>query len=254
VLLVLAVWLLFFTNILGDSFLPFLPKLRLQRSQVRASSTVTLETVRDLYEFTTVEYIHRAVFPYDYLPDGVSLNEILVKLRNTGGTVRDTLEPDELLYFNTYNLASDIGMSLTGRAEFVVVTVVISAGFDLSGLADTGVGDDGDGAAVEFVRVETIQTADGERRRAIVTPPGAVVTDVIVEDITAEEYPYPDVALSAEAWGRVASYVQEEVRKLPQVDEILETADRNGRAFVEGVLLQAGYDEVVFGTDPEPVL
>lgn len=236
--LVIAVVIVFFTNIPGISVLPFLPKIRIQRSETTASSVVTLQSVRDLYAFNTVEYIHRAVFPYDYLPQDVSITGILQKLRTATGTVQETLTPEEYLYFQTYNLAMEIGMSLTGRAEFVVVTVVLTAGFDLREWMNA------EGA--EVFRAETVTGETGEVRRAIVAPPPAAITDVVVEDISADNYPYPDIAVSAEAWRRIAGFVEERAREIPQIPMLLATAARNGREFVAEVLRQAGYDEVVF--------
>ena len=236
--LVIAVVIVFFTNIPGISVLPFLPKIRIQRSETTASSVVTLQSVRDLYAFNTVEYIHRAVFPYDYLPQNVSITGILQKLRTATGTMQETLTPEEYLYFQTYNLAMEVGMSLTGRAEFVVVTVVLTAGFDLREWMNA------EGA--EVFRAEKVTGETGEVRRAIVAPPPAAITDVVVEDISADSYPYPDIAVSAEAWRRIAGFVEERAREIPQIPMLLAAAARNGREFVAEVLRQAGYDEVVF--------
>ncbi len=242
-LLLLAVIVVFFTNIPGDGILPFLPKFRVQRTTTRASSVVTLESVRDLFAFNTVEYIHRAVFPYDYLADGVSLSTILGKLRSAETTVRDALTPDEYLFFEAYNLAVDIGMNLGNRPDFVVITVVITGGFDLSEWLESD--------PERVFSSETLLRDGTEWRRATLVPPPAVITEIAVEDITAATYPYPDVSISAEAWRRIAGFVQERARALPDVEGLLEVAAENGRAFVREMLLQAGYDEVLFAKPGE---
>ena len=249
-MLLIAVFVIFFTDLIGLDLAPFLPKVRLQRSETWSSSTVTLEAVRDLYAFNTVEYVHRAVFPYDYLPEGVSLTEILAKLRTADSTVRDALSPNEYLYFQTYNLAVDIGMDLGGRHDFVVVTVVVTAGFDLEGsrLAeplDPG-SIDGTAGMVSGFHVETISTPDGDRLRAIVLPPPPTITEIRVEDIVGEDYPYPDVSIGADGWRRVAAFVEEQVVAMPEMANLLTIAGANGQDFVREVLLRAGYDEVVF--------
>lgn len=248
--LLIGVFVVFFTDIVDLDLVSFLPKIRLQRSETVSSSTVTLQAVRDLYAFNTVEYVHRAVFPYDYLPEGISLTDILAKLRTANSTVREALTAEEYLYFRTYNLAVDIGMDLGGRRDFVVVTVVVTAGFDLESSqlatpADPSSADDGRALASGF-RVETVSTPNGEIRRAVVVPPRPSITTIRVEDIVGEEYPYPDISISADAWRRVAAFVEEQVADMPEMAELLDIAGTNGQDFVRDVLVRAGYDEVVF--------
>ena len=224
-----------FTNVFGRQLIPGLPMIRLQRVERFATSSITLESVRDLYELTTVRYVHRAVFPYDYLPSGVSLNEILRKLRGSDRTVRETLSEEEYLYFRTWNLASEIDLSTTGGTfDFVVVTLIITAGFDV-------------GSGGEEIVIEQYTAPDGAAaRRATVTLPSPQIIEVAVEDIERDDYPYPDTSLGAEGWREVADYVREHSVPQPVVEEILETAKRNGEEFIRGVLEQAGFAEVRF--------
>jgi len=249
--LLLAIFVVFFTDLLPFELGSFLPRIRFQRTETIASSSVTLETVRDLYAFNTVEYVHRAVFPYDYLPDGMSIVDILGKLRTSTTTVQRTLTPEEYRYFMAHNLALDIGMDISGHRDFVVVTVVLTAGFDLEHWLPQATDEPAAtaGEATEpsdGFRVETIATPDGSIRRVTLSPPAPSITDVTVEDIDAEAYPYPDVTISADAWRRVAAFVEQQVEILPEIDDLLDRAAANGRAFVRDVLLRAGYDEVVF--------
>ena len=246
VLLALAV--LLFTDLVGLDLAPFLPKVRLQRSRTWSSSSVTLEAVRDLYAFNTVEYVHRAVFPYDYLPEDISLTGILAKLRSANATVAEALTPEEYLYFQTYNLAVDIGMDLASRRDFVVVTVVVTAGFDLQAFAGPAVAPDADGGeqAGPGFRAERVTTPEGVITRAIVSPPSPSITDIRVEDIVAERYPYPDISISADSWRRVAGFIKEQVTQMPEIEELLIIAGENGQEFVRDVLTRSGYDVVVF--------
>jgi hypothetical protein len=233
--LTVALALGLFTNVFGRQLIRGLPLLRLGRVERFATSSITLDSVRELYAFTTVRYVHRAVFPYDYLPSGVSLNEILRKLRASDETVKDTLTPDEYLYLQTWNLANEIELSTTGGSfDFVVVTLVISAGFDL------------DSGAEEIV-IERYVAPDGQpARRATVTLAPATVTDVAVEDINRDDYPYPDISLGAEAWRRVAEFVREQSVDEQTMDEILSTARANGEEFIRDALGEAGFAQVVF--------
>jgi hypothetical protein len=134
-------------------------------------------------------------------------------------------------------------MNLGTRPDFVVVTVVVTGGFDLSQWLDS--------EPESVFSSETTLRDGSEWRRATLVAPPAVITDITVEDITAESYPYPDVSISADAWGRVAGFVRDRARELPDIAELLEVAQENGRSFVREMLLQAGYDEVVFAKSGE---
>ena len=230
----LVVVVALFTDLPGTQLIPGLPVIRLHRVREFSTSSITLESMRELYAFTTVRYVHRAVFPYDYLPPGVSLNEILRKMRGTSSLTRDTLTEEENLFWSTYRLVNEINLSESGGTyDFVVVTLVITAGFDLS-------------SGSEEIVVEQISRNGAEGRRAIVTLAPATIVDVAVEDIQRDDYPYPDIALGADAWRRVAEYVRERSVADEVIDEILETARRNGELFIHGVLTEAGFTEVRF--------
>jgi len=244
-LIALAVFVVFFTDLVN--VVDFLPKVRFSRTTTWASSTVTLQSVRDVYQFNTVEYVHRVVFPYDYLPNDITLSSILAKIRNGRSTVVETLSPEEYLYFTAYNLALDVGIDPGAEREFLVVTVVITAGFDLTDSPLAQPDDDGQAADLpEGYSVETVQTDDGERRVVTIPEPSPTVTDVQVEDINRSRYPYPDVSLGADDWRRVAAFVKTQASELPELNDVLETAAATGREFVRSVLLAAGFDEVRF--------
>jgi len=224
-----------FTNLFGRPLIPGLPFAEVRTIERFATSSITLESMRELYTFATVRYVHRAVFPYDYLPSGVSLNAILEKRRNSEGLTEDVLSEDEYRYWNTYQLAESINLSRPrNQYDFVVVTLIITAGFE-------------GGAGAEEIVVERFAAPDGEiLRRAVVTLAPPTIIETAVEDIDPEDYPYPDTPLGAEAWRRVAEYVREQSVPQEIIDDLLSHARRNGEAFVRGVLLQAGFSQVAF--------
>jgi hypothetical protein len=242
-LLLVLLGLALFTNLFGGQLIPGLPFVRVRSSERFATSSITLESMHELSSFATVRYVHRAVFPYDYLPDGVSLNAVLQKLRDSRSLTDEALTPDEALFWSTYRLADEIDLSVTGGTfDFVVVTLMITAGYDL-------------GSGVTEVVVERIPgTASGRSaasgsetgRRAVVTLGPPAILEIGVEDIDRDDYPYPDTALGAESWRKVSEYVRE--RSVPQavIDEILAAARRNGEEFIRAVLVEAGFAEVVF--------
>ncbi len=233
--LVALLGLALFTNIFGRPLIPGLPFASVRTIERFATSSITLESMRELYAFATVRYVHRAVFPYDYLPAGVSLNEILDKRRTSEGLTEDVLTEDEYRYWMTYLLAESINLSRTrNQYDFVVVTLLITAGFE-------------GGTGAEEIVVERFPAPDGEiLRRAVVTLAPPTIIETAVEDIDPEDYLYPDTPLGAEAWRRVAEYVREQSVAQEIIDDLLSHARRNGEEFVRGVLLQAGFSEVVF--------
>lgn len=247
-LLILAIAIVLFTDITGINFIQGLPKIRFQKTTIRSASTIELEGVRDLYAFNTVAYVHRAVFPFDYLSEEISLRSILDKLADTELTVAETLSENEYLYFQTFNLAAEIGIGLGTRdRDFVVVTVVVNAGFDLEGFALENPEGTTPGERSEFFRIATYETASGESgRRAILVLPEPVITSVVVEDLTTEEYGYPDIAIGAEGWRLVAEFVEARVLESPRIAELLDAARTKGEQFVSAMLRQAGYEDVVF--------
>lgn len=240
----IAVFVVFFTDLVDVA--DFLPKVRFTRTATWASSTVTLETIRAVYEFNTVEYVHRVVFPYDYLGEEISLNGVLAKIRNGGESIEDSLEPEEYLYFAAYSLAEDVGLNPAAERDFVVVTVAVTAGFDLADsplAADSVPADD---LNTSGFAVEIVDTDEGARRVVTISRPSPVVTDIRVEDINRSGYPYPDVPIAAADWARIATFVGERAARLPEINDVLEQAARNGERFVRQLLERGGYDEVRF--------
>lgn len=229
VLIALAVFVVFFTDLVGIA--SAFPKLRFNRTRITSAHSVTLEAVRNIYTFNTVEYVHRAVFPYDFLPERFTRESILGPAARAEGSLEEVLSAEQLLNYNAYNLAEDLGMQPLAAGNFVVVTLVLTAGFDLEAI-------DGDLAITA--------RSEGGLREALVVMPPAIITEILVEDIDGERYPYPEVAMGAEQWRRIAEFVQGQAAGLVEVERLLEVAESNGREFVREVLLRAGYDEVTF--------
>lgn len=223
-----------FTDLFGGQLIRGLPMIEFTTVERFATSSITLESMREVSELATVRYHHRAVFPYDYLPRDVSLPEILRRLRASNRQPDEILTADEQRYLRTYQLASDINLSVTGGTfDFVVVTLVISAGF-------------AEGSGVREIVIEEVPVTTGTVRRATVALAPPVILEVGVEDIDPDDYPYPDTSLSAEAWRRVAEYVRERAVPAGTERRILDAARENGELFIARVLRQAGFDEVRF--------
>ncbi|TVR93254.1 MAG: hypothetical protein EA428_02460 [Spirochaetaceae bacterium] len=222
----------------------------LHREQ-RSGHELLLTEVHDLYRFHTVEYIYRSVFPYDYMAPHLSLASILRSIRAGSGSIADMLNEEEQRYLDAYNISLQAGLRTdTAAAEFVVVTVVVRAGFDL---ADTVFARPHEATPEELSSVFSVEevhnAATGARLRiARMTTPPAVITDLRVEDVNPETYPYPDVSLSPDGWRSIAQFVRERARSETIGDGILRAAEQNGHRLLETLLLQLGYDRVELRT------
>jgi len=230
----------------------FLPQVFgvLHREQ-RTGHELLLTEVRDLYRFHTVEYVYRSVFPYDYMAPHLSLASILRTIRSGSGSIADMLSEEEQRYLDAYNISLQAGLRTdTAAAEFVVVTVVVRAGFDL---ADTVFARPHEATPEQlgtvFAVEEVHNPADGRTLRvAHLTTPPAVITELRVEDANPESYPYPDLSLSPDGWRSIAQFVREHARSQTIGEGILGAAEQNGHRLLETLLLQLGYDSVELRT------
>ena len=240
-ILLVVIVLVFFTDLFGIEILPGFPRIRFQKTITFSTSSVTLRDVHELYALTTLEYVHRYVFPYDFMPEGITIQEVTRRIRSGEGSVEQILSPEEHLFYRTYNLASDVGLARGDSFEFVVVTLVLTAGFD--------VGEEPSGPT-DAVASEEYRDSNGEtRRRAVVTLPSARILSASIEDIVPGEYSYPDLALGADDWRQVTDYVREHPLDSETQARILGAAEENGREFLYHLLRSAGFDQVVFGNE-----
>ena len=233
----------------GKPLLP-LQALGLRTEEKTAVSDLLLREIRDLYSLTTVEYVHKAVFPQDYLPPDVNFESILRKLRAGTGPIKSLLHPVEQDYLDAYNLALRIGLRVgKGAYDFVVVTAVVRGGFDLGGTAlDPRAGLSPQDRERRFAVGEVRDPKTGRKtgKKIRVELPKPVITDVIIEDPRPENYPFPDVKLQPEGWKHLAGFVEDRARKAAEAEGILETADRNCRDFLKALLGQGGFTEIDF--------
>lgn len=227
--------------------------LGLLRTSRVASSQLVLQQLRDVLSFHSVEYVYRTVFPHDYYPEGVNINQLLSRLAMDNRPIEEVLTPEEAAYWEAYNLAAEVGLR-PGREEFIVVTVRARGGYSLEGTAlDPGrsrrsaESAPNDRAARDVFSVSEETGPDGSqlRRLTLRLPPPEVV-EVVVEDVNPELYRYPEVGLDPEGWRQVAEFVSRRVTELTVEEGILERTRENTESFLRSLFLQAGYDEVIF--------
>lgn len=211
------------------------------------SSRIVLREVREVYQLSTIEYVYRTVFPYDFMDPSVSIGSIMETLRTATGSVETLLSPEEREYFQAYNLSREVGLATGGdEYEFLVVSVVVGAGYDLSDTVLALPSALSDDELAQTVRIRE-EIEDGGVVRSISLPlPETVITHVVIEDRDTASYPYPDVSIQPDGWRRVADFVSERVRERTIDDGILTEAAERGRTAIRSLLLGSGYDRVEF--------
>lgn len=204
------------------------------RDTTVSASVATLTQVRDILSLNTVEVVRKVVFPYDFVPETVDWNQFL-KVRE-----KRSLTPLEISLAETYDLCSEIGIDLRKkRGDFVVITAIVKAGFDLSNPAFVSPEHAGAALAEEYVRPDS---SGG----IMIKLPSAVITDVIIEDSGSEGYGYPDIQIGPENWKKLTRFVRERIENETGVSDILDLATENGKQFLSRLFLDSGYSTVSF--------
>ena len=204
------------------------------RETALSSSVATLTQVRTVLSLNTLEVVRKIVFPYDFVPDDIDWN-LFLKIGE-----KRPLSLLETAYLETYQLCGEIGIDLRKkRREFVVLTTIIKAGFDLSNPVFKAPEEAGEALAAQYVQTDS---SGG----ITVTLPPAVITDLIIEDAGTETYSYPDIKIGPENWKKLTLFVKERIESEIDGEEILELAAENGRGFLRRMLLDSGYSRVSF--------
>jgi hypothetical protein len=197
----------------------------------RQSAELVSQDVRTLAQLNTVRYTMQRVFPYDFMDEGLSYQGVLAKLASSTEPAEEVLSPAEYRYWRSYNIALEAGLDPRPEAgEFVVVATTLYVGYELS----------------EQAGASRLVTLDSDARTAEVRLPDPRISNVVVQDVKPEEYPYPDVPLSPEAWRRIARFVAEESRPAATDKELFARARSTTEALIEAVLTQAGMERVRF--------
>jgi hypothetical protein len=202
------------------------------RDKTRAESAAILTEVRNVLELNTVEAIFKTVFPFDFVPSEMDWPLFLRQIE--GGRDLSLLEQS---YLQAYRLCKEIGIHLE-RAdhEFVVITSIVKCGFNLLDSVEA----DNSG---ELLNQPVFL---GENETIFLRVPDAVITDLIIEDATKEDYSYPDIAINPENWKKLVDFLDRQIREKVINEGILEIAGENGRKLLGTMLRDAGYRKIIF--------
>ncbi|MFP4432168.1 MAG: hypothetical protein ACLFPV_13030 [Spirochaetaceae bacterium] len=250
-ILVVVLATLVYTGVVQAPMGRIAENLGILRTSRVASSQLILRQLRDVLSFHSVEYVYRSVFPHDYYPEGVNLNQVLNRLSLNNRPAAEILSPEELDYWEAYNLANDVGLRAS-RDEFVVVTIRARGGYELEGtVLDSP--EQRDSAAPPtsvaggaFSETEVRGPGDTSIRVLTIRLPEPEVVDIVVEDVNPETYRYPEVGLHPEGWQQVAAFVSRRVAARTVEEGILDRTRENTEGFLRSLFEEAGYDRVEF--------
>ncbi len=210
------------------------PEIRFFRNNKYAVSETTLIEIRKICLLNTIEYVYKIVFPYDFIPEGIDIEE-LIKKYTEGEPI--TEKEEDLVSLLTICLESGI---FTGGNQygFVVITNIIKAGYNFEGTVFQNI-ESSDEDIEEFVNAD-------EEGTIFITLPMPEITQFIIEDSVSEEYAYPDLNITPENWEKLTTFIYDKIIIKVKEDGILDRADKNGKKFLEQLLLDSGWKKIVF--------
>ena len=208
--------------------------VHLIKREKTAVSVSVLTEVRDIFTFNTIEYVYKTVFPHDFIPAAIDWQGLLSKREQNM-----EISYEERDYLTVYDLCRKFGIRLErDNHDFVVVTSIITAGYELTDTAyeeiteETNVGD--------YVRISE------SGKTLYLKLPEPQIVDFVIEDATSRHYSYPDIQINPEHWKLLSAYVAGKVKKQVLAEGILHKAGEKGEKFIEKIMLDAGFQEVVF--------
>jgi hypothetical protein len=201
--------------------------LPFMKRETLSASRQILTGSRDLMELAVVEYLYKAVFPYDLIPRDTDFRDLFARLFR-----KEQLTAKEEQLIELYRLCAEIGIDLSlEQYRFAVITLRVKGGFDFQ------------------ERGMTIFEEPASRHQGseiVVSLPAATITDLVIEDERLRDYPYPDIDAGPAQWKAITALVEEEIRAKVIEEGILEEAEKRGKAYLRAVLKQAGYERISF--------
>jgi hypothetical protein len=137
--------------------------------------------------------------------------------------------------------------------EFVVVTAVIRAGYDVEELfpepdekSEEKQGDAETTNQGGDTEVSSIFSYQEEENILYLRLPRPELLSFSIEDVTSETYGYPDIAITPEHWRELTDFIQEDVKYNLDMDDVLTRAEENTKQFLKTVLSGAGFKDIRF--------
>ena len=184
------------------------------------SESILVE-INDLFQISAIEYVYKAVFPFDFYDESTDWYSLLMK-RNR----KETLTEEEKDNLKLYDLSRSIGIYLERpNYLFAVITAVLKAGITAGQpLSEGDISISGSSITVRVPRTD--------------------ITEFIIEDTSSPSYSYPDINIDPEHWKAIVDFAKPFIKKRVIETGILEEADKRIEELLSGFLYEAGFDTV----------
>jgi len=215
-----------FILIIGITIL-ILPKFNIDIPFVfntKTSSTeIILKEIHKVSKLSTVEYIYKSVFPFDFLDQETNWRQLLIK--RTKNELLSNIEKDNLWL---YDQCKSIGIDLEYDIyDFVVITSIVEAGINF----ENGINPD------DIII---------EGKNISLRIPKTIITKFTIEDSDSSNYNYPDLDVDPMNWRQITNFVEEKIRIRVLEDGILKNAETRGKEFIKSLLIESGWENVIF--------
>jgi len=188
-----------------------------------SSSDIILKEINKVSNLSTVKYIYKSVFPFDFYEKDTDWRSLLSK-RIKGDELTE-LEIENLWLFDE---CQTIGINLIYQTyDFVVITSIVEAGMNIG----------------EFIDPEDIKI---EGKSVTLRMPQTIITNFTIEDSDSSNYNYPDLNVDPLNWKKITNYVEEKIKLKVIEDGVLKTAEKRGQDFIESILIDSGWDNIIF--------
>lgn len=231
--------------------------LGLVKREKRSVSDIVLTETREVFSLATVEYIHKSVFPFDFIEGDGPWEEVLgpiIEKRRAG----EQLGPGEERNLALYLFSLDLGLRPDPPDyDFVVVTSIIRAGYDVEKLFPVQEEKAEEKTEEKPEEKDTTNQSDATGDSSIfsyneekdilsLSLPKPEILFFSIEDVTSETYGYPDIAITPEHWRELTDFIREDVKYHLEMEDILDRAEKNTKQFLETVLTGAGFKDIRF--------
>lgn len=188
-----------------------------------SSTEIILKKINKVSTLSTVEYIYKSVFPFDFIDKDTPWRKILSK-RIKGEFLTETENGDLRLY----DLCQSIGINPEYETyDFVVITSIVEAGFNLeNNMSKEHIMIDG-----KFITLKI---------------PEIIITKFTIEDTDSTRYPYPDLDVDPVNWKKITDYVERKIRVRVVEDGVLKNAEERGKDFIRSILIESGWEKIIF--------
>lgn len=189
----------------------------------KSSTEIILKEIHKVSKLSTVEYIYKSVFPFDFLDQETDWREILSK--RIKKEMLTGIDKEKLWL---YDQCKSIGIDLEyDFYDFVVITSIVEAGINFE-----------DGINPDNIIIEG--------KNISLRMPQTIITNFSIEDPDSSKYNYPDLDVDPINWKQITNFVEEQIRKRVLEDGILINAETRGKEFIQSLLIESGWENVSF--------